>query len=495
MFEIETLKRSGMADENFTGKGGKRKINTGLIKTCILTIGLLATLTLVSCSKEDDRSASISDPSSSVSKSETKLSPLCEPNNNLIASFETKQYWVNICDRENQLFFVRQLKSDPSQLIRLSAYWNQDAYSFSATSGDTIYAVNGEGLTVWQNGSQTLQDPIISHPGSKSNFVSIIEKLNLAKILKIISTGVLLTTLYIYGKPYIQKMGSNGRAIEYIVSIFAWPGIVVACLAIAEMPLGLLASLTGALALGFSFGSKQVVENAATVALNLRDDVYEAGDIIGFSGDDDFYQVSAITTSSVKLMSLGKHAGRILNISPSVLAQKEFVNYTQDGPGTLCKWIFPISLKAQIAQPGRGDMTKMEDALFRAAKEVQHWIIQNTKHPEAIAAFAAEAMKEKGRQDIPAGVFLTKVEKFIHHYVIALWVPGIEIYRVASISNELFHRAWHHAVELHNLELATPNTGDDTDIVEATQAIAQSLREGLVKVQDLNGNQHIKTKV
>lgn len=483
MFEIKTLTGSEIANKNFTGGGGKRKIN--FMKTCILTIGLLATLTLISCSKENDRSASISEPSSSVSKSETKLSPLCEFNNNLIASFETKQYWLNICARENQLFFVRQLKSDPSQLIRLSAYWNKDTYSFSATSGDTIYAVNGKGLTVWQNGSQILQDPIINHPGSKSNLVSIIEKLNLAKILKIISAGVLLTTLYIYGKPYIQKMGSNGRAIAYIVSIFAWPGIVVACLAIAEMPLGLLASLTGALALGFSFGSKQVVENAATVALNLRDDVYEAGDIIGFSGDDDFYQVAAITTSSVKLMSLGKHAGRILNISPSVLAQKEFVNYTQDGPGTLCKWIFPISLKAQIAQPGKGDMTKMEDALFRAAKEVQHWIIHNTKHPEAKAAFAAEAKKEKGRQDIPAGVFLTKVEKFIHHYVIALWVPGIEIYRVASISNELFHRAWHHAVELHSLELATADTGDDTDIVEATQAIAQSLREGLGKMQEL----------
>lgn len=497
MFEIEALKRSRIGEENFTVRKSQRKIN--LTKNCILTIGLLATLTLVSCSQEDNSSSSISIRSPSVSKSETEsetlLSQLCEPNHNLIASFETKQHWIDICAQGNQSFFVKQLKSEPSQLIQLPVYWNRKNYSFSAVSGDTIYTVNGEGLKVWQNGSQILQDPIINHPGSKSNLVSILEKLNLAKILKIISAGILLTTLYIYGKPYIQKLGSNGRAIAYLVSIFAWPGIVVACLAIAEIPLGLLASLTGALALGFSFGSKQVVENAATVALNLRDDVYEVEDIIGFSGDDDFYQVAAITTSSVKLLSLGRHAGRILNISPSVLARKEFVNYTQDGTGSLCKWIFPISLKAQIAQPGRGDMTKMEDALFRAAKEVQHWIIQNTNHPEAQATFAAEAKKEKGRRDIPAGVFLTKVEKFIHHYVIALWVPGIEIYRVASISNELFHRAWHHAVELHNLELATPDTGDDTDIVAATQAIAQSLREGLDKMQDLNGNQHIKAKV
>ena len=495
MFKIKTLKRSGINDKNFTGTESKKKIN--LMKTCILTIGMLATLTLVSCSKEDDPSSSISAPSSSVFQSETKLSPLCEPNNNLVASFEIKQYWVNICGQEicgqeNQLLFVRQLNSNPSQLIRLPAYWNTENSSFSAISCDTIYKVNGEGLKFWQNSSQIPQEPIINHPGSQSNIVSILEKINLTKILKTISAGVLLTILYLYGKPYLHKLGSNGRAIAYLVNIFAWPGIVVVCLAIANLHIGLLASLTGALALGFSLGYKQVIENATTVALNLRDDVYEVGDMIGFFGDDDFYQVAAITTSSVKLLSLGRYAGRILNISPSMLGQKEFINYTHDGPGTLCKWIFPISLKAQIAQPGRGDMTKMEDALLRAAKEVQLWIIQNTKHPEAQATFAAEARKEKGRQDVPAGVFLTKVEKFIHHYVIALWIPGIEIYRVASISNELFHRVWHYAVEHHNLELATPDTGDDTDIVEATQAIAQSLREGLVQMHDLNGNQHVQ---
>ncbi|MEO1006166.1 MAG: hypothetical protein AAFW67_10025, partial [Cyanobacteria bacterium J06638_38] len=310
-------------------------------------------------------------------------------------------------------------------------------------------------------------------------------------IFKTLGAGILLTTLYIFGRPYIHRLGSNGRAIAYVISIIAWPGIAVACLAIAEIPLGLLASLTGALAFGFSFGSRQVVENAATVALNLRDDVYEVGDNIGFAGDDDFYRVSAIKTSTVKLVSLAGNAGRILNISPSVLAQKEFVNYTQDGPGTLCKWVFPISLKAQIAQPGKGDMTKMEDTLHQAAQEVQTWIIENTKHPEAQATFAAERSKEKGRRDIPAGVFLTKIEKFIHHYAIALWIPGIEIYRVASISNELFHHVWHHAVENNNLELATPDTGDDTDMVEATQAIAQSLREslGTAKIQNSNSNQ------
>ena len=485
MFKNEILKRNRIGNKNFT-------------KTCILTLGLLASLTLVSCQKKDSSSSSISDPSPSVSKNETKRKPeltqLCEPNNSLVASFETKQYWINICDEGNQSFFVRQLKSDHSQLIRLPSHWNQESSGFSASSGDTIYAVNAEGLKIWQ-GDQIIQDPIINQSNSETNIVSILSKLKLAKIFKTISVGILLVTLYIYGKPYIHKLGSNGRAIAYVISIIAWPGILVACLAIAEIPLGLLASLTGALAFGFSFGSRQVVENAATVALNLRDDVYEVDDIIGFAGDDDFYRVAAIKTSTVKLLSLAGSAGRVLNISPSVLAQKEFVNYTQDGSGTLCKWVFPISLKAQIAQPGKGDMTKMEDTLLKAAKEVQLWIIENTKHPEAKAAFAGEASKEKGRQDIPAGVFLTKVEKFIHHYAVALWIPGIEIYRVASISNELLHRAWHHAVENHNLELATPDTGDDTDMVEATQAIAQSLRESFGTVQGLNGNHHTSIKV
>ncbi|VEP18237.1 Small-conductance mechanosensitive channel [Hyella patelloides LEGE 07179] len=493
---MELLKRNKIVDKNLADVDRNRKIK--LMKTCVLTIGLLATLTLVSCRKENNSALSISGPSPLASKSETeskpKLAPLCEPTDNLVAYFETKKHWINICGEGNQKFFVRQLKSDISKIIRLPAYWNEESSVFLANSGDTIYAVNGEGLKVWKDG-KLVQYPINNQSGSKFNIGNFFSRLDGAKILKTIIAGIFLTTLYIYGRPYIHKLGSNGRAIAYVVGIVAWPGIVVACLAIAEIPLGLLASLTGALAFGFSFGSRQVVENAATVALNLRDDVYEVGDIIGFSGDDDFYRVAAIKTSTVKLLSLAGNAGRILNISPSVLAQKEFVNYTQDGAGTLCKWVFPISLKAQIAQPGKGDIIRMEDTLLKTAKEVQLWIIQNTKHPEAKATFAAEANKEKGRQDIPAGVFLTKVEKFIHHYAVALWIPGIEIYRVASISNELFHRAWHHAVENHNLELATPYTVDDTDMVEATQAIAQSLRESFSKVQDLNKNEHASIKV
>lgn len=482
MLKIDILKRNRIERKNFT-------------KICILTIGLLATLTLVSCRNEDNADSSISDPSPSVSKSETEsklkqLAQLCEPTSNLLASYETKQYWINICGEGNQKLFIRQLKSDPSQLIRLPAYWNHEASGFSATSGGTLYTVDAKGLKVLQ-GDKSSQDKILNQSSSEFNIVNTFSKLKLPIIFKTLGAGILLTTLYIFGRPYIHRLGSNGRAIAYVISIIAWPGIAVACLAIAEIPLGLLASLTGALAFGFSFGSRQVVENAATVALNLRDDVYEVGDNIGFAGDDDFYRVSAIKTSTVKLVSLAGNAGRILNISPSVLAQKEFVNYTQDGPGTLCKWVFPISLKAQIAQPGKGDMTKMEDTLHQAAQEVQTWIIENTKHPEAQATFAAERSKEKGRRDIPAGVFLTKIEKFIHHYAIALWIPGIEIYRVASISNELFHHVWHHAVENNNLELATPDTGDDTDMVEATQAIAQSLREslGTAKIQNSNSNQ------
>ncbi len=486
MFEIKTFKRNRIGHKNLTGVERKRKIN--LMKSCILAIGLLATLTLVSCRKEDNSSSSISNPSSLVSKNETgskpTLLPLCQPTGNLIKYFETKKHWINICGQGNQKFLVKQFKSDRSKLIRLPAYSNKENSVFLASNKDTIYEVNEKGLKVWEDNE--LKEYNITN--SQSNIISIITHLKLAKVFKAISVGILLAALYIYGKPYLHRLGSNGRAIAYVVNIVAWPGIVVACLAIADIPLGLLASLAGALALGFSFGSQKLVENAATVALNLRDDVYEVEDIIGFAGDDDFYRVAAIKTSAVKLVSLAGNAGRILNISPSVLAQKEFVNYTQDGPGTLCKWVFPISLKAQVAQPGKGDMTKMEDTLLQAAKEVQTWIIQNTKHPEARAVFAAEASKEKGRQDIPAGVFLTKVEKFIHHYAIALWVPGIEIYRVAAISNELFHRVWHHAVENHDIELATPDTADDTDMVEATQAIAQSLRESLSKVSKSNGN-------
>lgn len=313
------------------------------------------------------------------------------------------------------------------------------------------------------------------------------------RIAKALVTALILTIIYFVTHPHIKKLGSNGRAVAYITSMFSVPGILVASLAVAEVPFSVLAPVTGSLALGFSFGAKQAVENTATVFLNLSDDVYEVGDILSFQQDDDFYKVVAIKTSSIKLLSLGKGAGRILNISPSILAQKEIINYTQDGASNLCKWTFPISLKAPISQPGEADITKMEDALLKAAKEVQNWIIQNTKHPKAIAAFQAESQKDSGRKDVPAGVFLTKVEKFIHHYVVALWVPGIEIFRVNAIQNELLHRVWYYAVEFHNIELATSETHDTTDIVEATQAIAVSINQGLNQI--INSNQIEQRKI
>jgi len=112
-------------------------------------------------------------------------------------------------------------------------------------------------------------------------------------------------------------------------------------LTIAEITLDLLTFINGALAFDFSFGSKQVIKNASNVALNLQDNVYEVGDIIRFSDDDNFYRIAAIKTSTVKLFSLTANEGFVLNISPSVLAQKEFINYTQDRNETQCKWVFP----------------------------------------------------------------------------------------------------------------------------------------------------------
>ncbi|MEL6439436.1 MAG: hypothetical protein AAFQ80_09310 [Cyanobacteria bacterium J06621_8] len=483
MFKIRIFKNKGINHQNCRSVEGKGKIN--LTKTFILTIGLLTTLTLVSCSKENN--VAISNQSSSISQNSTaskpQLLPLCESKSSLIAYYETRKYWINICAKGEQKSFIKQSKSKPSQIDTLPTYWNEESSEFLANSGEQIYALSGESLKIWQDRELTQQKIINKSPFNLrivDIFLDLVELPPIiTNLLVALGIGVLLGAIYLYGKPHVHRLGSNGRAAAYVLGIVAWPGILVICLTITDIPLGLLAPLTGALALGFSFGTRQVVENVATVALNLRDDVYEVEDIIGFNGDNDFYRVAAIKTSSVKLLSLGGNAGRVLNISPSVLAQKEFVNYTQDGPETLCKWLFPMSLKAQVAQPGKGDMTKMEDALLQAAKEVQTWIVQNTKHPAAQAAFAAEATKEKGRRDIPGGVFLTKVEKFIHHYTIALWIPGVEIYRVASINNELFHHVWHHAVENHDIELATPNTADDTDIVEATQAIALSLRESL----------------
>lgn len=295
------------------------------------------------------------------------------------------------------------------------------------------------------------------------------------KLITFLVTFFVLFITYRLARNIFRKLGSNGRAIAYLLSVVAYPVIILLSLTTTGINLGALTAVTSALVFALTFGGQEVVKNSIAIFLNLRDDVYQLGDMISFIDGDSFYQIVGIRVSGIKLLDRGARSGSVVNVPANGFSER-IINYTQDGQDTLCKYGFSVSLKAKISQPGKGDINTMESVLHRAANETQQWIIDNTQNVYAKESFAAQSTKTFCRKDVPAAIALTKVEKFINHYNIKLWIPGAEIFKVAAVRNHLLTLVWLYATELHNIEMATPDTTDDTDLVEANFAIAESIR-------------------
>ncbi len=85
--------------------------------------------------------------------------PLCD-DWQPVASFETENYWVSICQDANGWVYTGREKSNPGNWMRLNevAY---DGRTYRARNSNTTYAINAESLMVLQNGEAIATEPVL----------------------------------------------------------------------------------------------------------------------------------------------------------------------------------------------------------------------------------------------------------------------------------------------------------------------------------------------
>ncbi|QSJ18170.1 M23 family metallopeptidase [Nostoc sp. UHCC 0702] len=74
---------------------------------------------------------------------------------------ETASVRVKVCDENGQLFYVGQLKQNPSKPVKLPA-WNIGRDRYEAVNGSFSYLVSAEKVEVWRNGIQLRSDNFYS---------------------------------------------------------------------------------------------------------------------------------------------------------------------------------------------------------------------------------------------------------------------------------------------------------------------------------------------
>jgi lysostaphin len=70
---------------------------------------------------------------------------------------ETANIRVKVCEENGQLFYIGQLKQDPSKTIKIAAL-NIGKGRYRADNGSFYYLVSSERVEVWRNGTQMRSD-------------------------------------------------------------------------------------------------------------------------------------------------------------------------------------------------------------------------------------------------------------------------------------------------------------------------------------------------
>ncbi len=82
-------------------------------------------------------------------------------NGNTIIEGETASIRVKVCEENGQLFYIGQLKQDPSKPIKIQAL-NIGKSRYRADNGSFSYVVTPERVEVWRNGNQIRYDSFSS---------------------------------------------------------------------------------------------------------------------------------------------------------------------------------------------------------------------------------------------------------------------------------------------------------------------------------------------
>ncbi len=70
---------------------------------------------------------------------------------------ETANVWVKVCQENGQIFYIGQLKQDPTKLVKIPAI-NQGNSRYRADNGSFSYYVSPDKVEIWRNGRQLRSD-------------------------------------------------------------------------------------------------------------------------------------------------------------------------------------------------------------------------------------------------------------------------------------------------------------------------------------------------
>ncbi len=70
---------------------------------------------------------------------------------------ETANVWVKVCQENGQMFYIGQLKQDPTKLVKIPAF-NEGNSRYRADNGSFSYYVSPDKVEVWRNGRQVRSD-------------------------------------------------------------------------------------------------------------------------------------------------------------------------------------------------------------------------------------------------------------------------------------------------------------------------------------------------
>ncbi len=74
---------------------------------------------------------------------------------------ETTTVSIKVCEENGQLFYLGQLKQEPSQILKLRA-WKVDNHKYKADNGTFSYLISPEKIEIWRNGSPIRADSFLT---------------------------------------------------------------------------------------------------------------------------------------------------------------------------------------------------------------------------------------------------------------------------------------------------------------------------------------------
>ncbi|WP_017315235.1 M23 family metallopeptidase [Mastigocladopsis repens] len=110
-----------------------------------------------SLSSEANHSTSQVSPSQPIPVAVGSQIPDAECNGPTVIEGETANVFVKVCRENGQLFYIGQLKQDPTQPVRLPAS-SVGSSRYRADNGSFSYLVSPDGVEVWRNGQQVRSD-------------------------------------------------------------------------------------------------------------------------------------------------------------------------------------------------------------------------------------------------------------------------------------------------------------------------------------------------